>query len=291
MSSYVKRKNCCFLKKSKKYLESIRQNSNQMLDVINELTIKGEFCELKGGDIGRLLDMRCILRDVLKGWAKHTCDKLSSEVKVYTCIEVNFKSLVNVGDKITIKPNSSAWGLHDDKEYTLTVVKSVGTDNWILQEDWCSENKLSVDFVQTYINNDIKDSNGPEADVHKYGTSVSAISGSGGFTITKICSCKDSALHFDVHLHMVGSELQSKTIPMYSLKDTVSHAFATGDERQFTEEYLNNPDILIEDISEFLQAIDKLERLIKKLSDDNKRDSDTEFCCKGEPPKRGPSCQ
>ena len=91
---------------------------------------------------------------------------------------------------------------------------------------------------------------------------------------------------------MAGSKLQAKPIPMYSLSDVVSHPFAIGDSDEIYSEYESNPDILIEDISEFLQAIDKLENLMKNLSiDNNQRDPDTEFCCNGNPPPGGkPSC-
>ena len=82
MSSYVKRRNCCVLKKSKKFFESIRQNTNEMMDVVNELTIKGEFCELKDGDLQRLFLMRTAIADVIKGWAKHTENKLNGEIKL-----------------------------------------------------------------------------------------------------------------------------------------------------------------------------------------------------------------
>lgn len=82
MSSYVKQRNCCLLKKSKKFFESIRQNSNEMLDIINELTIKGEFCEFKEGDIKRLFAMKVAIADVIKGWSQHTKNKLNSEIKL-----------------------------------------------------------------------------------------------------------------------------------------------------------------------------------------------------------------
>jgi hypothetical protein len=84
---------------------------------------------------------------------------------------------------------------------------------------------------------------------------------------------------------MAGSKLQAVPVPMFSLADVTNAPFVTGDETEFIEEYTSNPDILIEDISEFLQAIDKLENLMKQLSIDNKqRDPDTEFCCSGNPP-------
>ena len=82
MSSYVKRRNCCLLKKSKKFLESIRQNVNETLDVINELTIKGEFCAFKPGYIKRLYGMRSAVRNVITGWAAHTKAKLNKETQV-----------------------------------------------------------------------------------------------------------------------------------------------------------------------------------------------------------------
>jgi len=202
MSSYVKRRNCCVLKKSKKYFESIRQNTNEMLDVINEFTIKGEFCEFKTGDLERLSKMRYQIGKVIKGWAAHTKSKLASE---------------------------------------------------ILYDGFCSV-----------------DANG---NVLAEGVG-------------------NKGINFKAQLHMAGSKLQAQVVEMYELKDIVLAPFVTGSKVEFIAEYESNPDILIEDISEFLQAIDKLESLMKALSqDNNQRDPDTEFCCEGNPPPGGkPSC-
>ena len=193
MSSYVKRRNCCVLKKSKKYFESIRQNVNEMLDVINEFTIKGEFCEFKAGDLTRLEKMREQIGLVIRGWASHTGRKLASEIQ-WDGLDAN-----NGGSK---------------------------------------------------------------------------------------------GINFKAHLHMAGSKLQAQPVAMYELKDVINAPFVEGQISEFKAEYESNPDILIEDISEFLQAIDKLENLMKNLSiDNNQRDPDTEFCCNGNPPPGGkPSC-
>ena len=198
MSSYVKRRNCCVLKKSKKYFESIRQNVNEMLDVINEFTIKGEFCEFKEGDLNRLEGMRKQIGKVIQGWASHTSRKLAHEIKF------------------------------------------------------------------TGFNSEDTGGEGPT----------------------------NRGIGFEAHLHMVGSRLHSSPVHMYTLSDVVSAPFVTASPAKFKSEYESNPDILIEDISEFLQAIDKLESLMKNLSiDNNQRDPDTEFCCKGNPPPGGkPSC-
>ena len=202
MSSYVKRRNCCVLKKSKKYFEAIRQNVNEILDVVNELTIKGEFCEFKEGDLARLELMRQNVGQVIRGWADHTASKLASEIR--------------------------RTGANDSDE--------IG---------------------------------------NAYATNASEFN-----------------IGFEAHLHMAGSKLQAQPIAMFSLTDVCSHPFAAGKRSEFTEHYESNPDILIEDISEFLQAIDKLESLMKALSqDNNQRDPDTEFCCEGNPPPGGkPSC-
>ena len=80
---------------------------------------------------------------------------------------------------------------------------------------------------------------------------------------------------------------------MFSLTDVVNNNFTTATNvNDFINEYESNPDILVEDISEFLLAIDKLENLMKTLSiDNNQIDSDTQFCCKGNPPLGGkPFC-
>ena len=202
MSSYVKRKNCCLLKKSKKFFESIRQNANEIMDVVNELTIKGEFCELKDGDVTRLHDMRNVIGEVIKGWHYHTTDKLNNEV---------------------------------------TFLGAEASD---------SSNPRILDKNQGAIND----------------------------------------IDFEVDLYMVGDRLHAEPITMYKLSDVTDSEFVLGDATEFAAEYKNNPDILIEDISEFLQGIDKLEDLMKQLSKDNTRDPDTEFCCEGKPPARGQPC-
>ena len=105
-------------------------------------------------------------------------------------------------------------------------------------------------------------------------------------------SRKNLTLNFAANLHMVGSKLQAEPVEMFELKDVVSNPFAIGNSDNFIDEYESNPDILLEDMSEFLQALDKLENLMKQLSIDNRqRDPDTEFCCDGNPPPGGkPSC-
>merc|ERR1711959_80421 len=86
-------------------------------------------------------------------------------------------------------------------------------------------------------------------------------------------------LNFTACLYMAGDKLQAEAVPMFEVKDVADNPFTTGDYDEFKLEYDSNPDILIEDISEFLQAIDKLENLMKQLSiDNNQRDPDTEFC-------------
>merc|ERR1712196_515210 len=92
--------------------------------------------------------------------------------------------------------------------------------------------------------------------------------------------------------HMVGEKLQAKPVKMFELVDVINAPLVNGNYNKFYSEYESNPDILIEDISEFLQAIDKLESLMKNLSiDNNQRDPDPEFCCEGNPPPGGkPSC-
>ena len=99
-------------------------------------------------------------------------------------------------------------------------------------------------------------------------------------------------LNFAACLYRVGGNLQAKQNEMFELKDVANNPFIVGDYSQFKDEYESNPDILLEDMSEFLQGIDKLENLMKELSIDNKqRDPDTKFCCKGNPPPGGkPSC-
>ena len=191
MTSYVKRRNCCILQKSKKYFESIRQNVNELLDVVNEFTIKGEFCEFKAGDLSRLLGMRNQVGQVIRGWCLYNKRKVTSEV-----ITVN----------------------------TAHGVQSEGTPK---------------------------------------------------------------GLGFEVALYTVGERLEARAVKMFSLTDVVGHAFATAkDSIEFADEYDSNPDILLEDISEFLQAIDKLENILKQVSVDNRDlDPDTQFCCTGEPPQ------
>ena len=181
MSSYVKKRNCCFLQKSKKYFESITQNVNETLDIVREFTIKGEYCELKYGDFQRLYAMRNAIRKVIVGWAKHTQEKLNSEVVLYTGYS--------------------------------------GVDP---------------------CNPDV-DSNG---------------------------------LRFTVRLYTVGENLEARAVPMFTLSDKVGHAFALGDFNKFYSEYESNPDILVEDISEFILSINKLEVFISSLSRPNYYDYD-----------------
>ena len=229
MSSYVKRKNCCLLKKSKKYFEAIRQNANEIMDVINELTIKGEFCELKEGDITRLYSMRNVIGEVIKGWDIHTHSKLNEEVTF-------------LGGRGTYTDSSGNIQIaYPNEDHTSWTTDEAGN--------------TSLDVTN--------------------------------FPVT----LGPHVIDFEVQLYMVGDKLQAKSIPMYKLSDVVGAAFVTAESKdEFESEYLHNPDILIEDISEFLQGIDKLEDLMKQLSLDNTRDSDTEFCCEGKPPERGPSC-
>ena len=181
MTSYVKKRNCCFLQKSKKFFESITQNVNETLDIVKEFTIKGEYCELKYGDFQRLYGMRNAIRKVIVGWAKHTQEKLNSEVVLYTGY-------------------SGVDPCHPDVE-----------------------------------------SNG---------------------------------LRFTVRLYTVGENLEARAVPMFTLSDKVGHAFALGDFDCFYAEYESNPDILVEDISEFLLSINKLERFITTLSQPNCYDND-----------------
>ena len=198
MTSYVKRRNCCILQKSKKYFESIRQNVNEFIDVVNELTIKGEFCEFKAGDLSRLLGMRNQVGQVIRGWCLYNKRKITSEV-----ITVN----------------------------TVHGVQSEGTPK---------------------------------------------------------------GLGFEVALYTVGERLEARAVKMFSLTDVVGHAFAIAENStEFADEYDSNPDILLEDVSEFLQAIDKLENIMKQVSIDNRDlDPDTQFCCTGEPPKgKKPNCE
>ena len=100
------------------------------------------------------------------------------------------------------------------------------------------------------------------------------------------------SIDFQACLYMAGSKLQAEKVAMFQLVDVVKAPFVIGNSNDFYSEYESNPDILIEDISEFLQGIDKLENLMKELSiDNNQRDPDTEFCCEGNPPPGGkPSC-
>lgn len=181
MTSYVKKRNCCFLQKSKKYFESITQNVNETLDIVKEFTIKGEYCELKYGDFQRLYTMRNSIRKVIVGWAKHTQEKLNSEVIIYT--------------------------------------------------GYCGVDSCNADV----------DSNG---------------------------------LRFTVRLYIVGENLEARAVPMFTLSDKVGHAFALGDFDSFYAEYESNPDILVEDISEFLLSINKLEKFISTLSQPNICDLD-----------------
>lgn len=88
---------------------------------------------------------------------------------------------------------------------------------------------------------------------------------------------------------MASSKLQVEPVSMYSLSYVTSIPFSIDSFKEFYNEYDFNPDVLIEDISDFLQAIDKLESLMKQLSIDNNRDPDTEFCCEGNPPPSGKS--
>ena len=103
--------------------------------------------------------------------------------------------------------------------------------------------------------------------------------------------CKYS-INFGVCLYMAGQKLQAEAVEMFELVDVINAPLVDGNSDEFKAEYESNPDVLIEDISEFLQAIDKLESLMKALSEDNnQRDPDTEFCCEGNPPSGGkPSC-
>ena len=109
---------------------------------------------------------------------------------------------------------------------------------------------------------------------------------------TSWVSSNESTLNFSTCLYMTGKKLQAEAVEMFEIKDVVSNPFAIGNSDDFISEYESNPDILVEDMSEFLQAIDKLENLMKELSiDNNQRDQDTEFCCEGNPPPGGkPSC-
>ena len=234
MSSYVKRKNCCLLKKSKKFFESIRQNANEIIDVVNELTIKGEFCELKSGDIDRLYNMRNVIGDVFRGWQNHTRTKLNSEV--------TFLGEAYYMDPVT-KRHKKAYG------------PGATSQEWFDSQTNADADNINVGKVDI-LNAD---------SLH--------------------------SIDFQVKLYMVGNRLHARAITMYKLSDVVGAEFVTAQTKAtFESEYLHNPDILIEDISEFLQGIDKLEDLMKQLSLDNTRDPDTEFCCEGKPPARGPSC-
>lgn len=111
-------------------------------------------------------------------------------------------------------------------------------------------------------------------------------------SVTSWVTGNELTLNFRADLYMAGNKLQAEPVPMYELKDVVNNPFAIGNSDDFKSEYMSNPDILVEDISEFLQGIDKLENLMKQLSTDNRqRDPDTEFCCEGKPPPGGkPSC-
>ena len=84
MTSYIKKRNCCFLQKSKTFLKKIINNANAIITTIENLTIKGEFCELQRGDFCRLYGMRSATRMVIVSWAKYTQEKLNSEVILYT---------------------------------------------------------------------------------------------------------------------------------------------------------------------------------------------------------------
>jgi len=288
MSSYVKRRNCCLLKKSKKYFESIRQNTNEMLDVINEFTIKGEFCEFKDGDLDRMNKMRCQIGSVIDGWAEHTCNKLAGEVKTYNYMKINGKTLSSAvvpGDEITIVTSTTATHVEQGKTYKVILVSSVG-DNHIVKENKCNSDRMYDD--QHWIGTLSTNLTGTAPDLNVNGGSDFT---SSFYFVEKYDKC-DFGIRFDVCLHMAGSKLQAEPVPMYSLSDVTSNPFAVGSSDEFYGEYESNPDILIEDISEFLQAIDKLESLMKNLSiDNNQRDPDTEFCCEGNPPPGGkPSC-
>ena len=256
MSSYVKRRNCCLLKKSKKYFEGIRQNTNQMLDVINEFTIKGEFCEFKDGDMERLFGMRCAIGEVIEGWAEHTYKKLNGEVGVKSYgIATSITGTYTIGEMYTGTDNNGK----------TIETKYIGQDddgNHIM----CSKEEAESGDYANY-------GSGSSIDIFNYDPDIDG---------TKY------SINFGVNLYMVGSKLQAEAVYMFELADVIKAPFVDGTFDEFKEEYDSNPDILIEDISEFLQAIDKLENLMKQLSIDNQqRDPDTEFCCVGNPPPGG----
>ena len=559
MSSYVKRRNCCLLKKSKKYFESIRHNTNQMLDIINELTIKGEFCGFKKGDLERLYGMKEYVGNVIKGWDLNQSKKKTNEIFYqpsweqygesiigtttnekegksvaispdgnYIATTARFydnSSLNNVGRVQVFKRGNNKWDKIGENEIdgefptdktgnkveinfdgTVLAVTTHRSDynsitNSSRVEIWALENnqwemkirelgsdtgdqsqvslnkkgdifsilykqedstlsnygkaqvyKIDSSYNHTLIGNidiseelynvDLNDEgnilslssengvyiykydgtnwnqlgniiNVPnktqesnirlnssgniiaignieysnqkgivtvysfdgttwnqigqdllgEQDNDYFGISVvlnkegnilaasarqflsgpGVTNGSGyvkfykfknsewvefnnklvglpnenrfgssididdeGYSIiigsisydTDISNPNEdlgrtivydgSGINFSTCLYKVGAKLQAESILMFEMKDIVNTPLITGLESEFIEEYQDNPDILIEDISEFLQGIDKLENLMKQLSIDNKqRDPDTEFCCKGNPPSGG----
>ena len=89
---------------------------------------------------------------------------------------------------------------------------------------------------------------------------------------------------------MVGERLHAEPIEMYHLSDVIDAPFVKDNKAAFQTYYESNPDILIEDISEFKEAIDKLEALMTAVSQDNGRDQDTVGCCDGTPPVGMATC-
>ena len=322
MSSYVKRRNCCFLKKSKKYLESIRQNAFEMLDMIENLTIKGEICKFTIGDLDRLHGARCAIKNVILGWENFADTRLGKEIKVKhkTISNEDITSRVDhsTNYKLTIHGTTSgspgSISFDAGKNYRITTSNDVvlnnfpstgaippilvadniinlsDYDNFKLQEEdpatpgtWTIISYVSSDVtldIEVTINS--IDVHCPYTNVQvKFGTTPLALDANGkyivnipsvsNFSLVPIITADvDSPkLGFEACLYMVGFRLQAEAVPMYSLSDILYNPFCNGKYSEFISEYEDSPDVLCEDITEFLEAIDRLEDLIKCLSVNN----------------------
>lgn len=290
MSSYVKKKNCCLLRKSKKYIESIKLNTNQIINMV-----KNNQCTLNLNGLERIIKMRNTITNVLKGWSFFTWKKLNSEITICHYMILNIKNdSFNpiVGDIIDIQIswcdlesldsniNHENYP-HGRLTYNLELVEILDSDNYLFKEDIFNSHILfDINFTNLQMNiNNITN------------IKQDSIIINGGYEPDDsiILNTIVNNLQFNVDLYMTGAKLQAVKTPMFSLIDAVNNPFAIGTDSEIKETYENNTDILIEDASEFLQAINKLVSLMKKLSIDNKRDPDTKLCCTGNAPSGGKS--